>query len=264
MKWDYSYIQRFWSIPFEGFDTEEAINNVGVTIDDFCYGITDKKGKLMVHNIDNIDALYTFVLFYYYRLFAHNIEVFNLPELFNYCDLRQNDIRFEKIILSGMRKGAQKATQIHLIKGNDDIVLEKLISATQDLPSFVKLETLLRDKAPEIRNGKDFLNKRQIGYTLAIKLSHLYQCLLDSPHTIRLYSYSNLDADSKKEIAIILKAFGLFRANPTDDDYRLLEYLYKVQPIYSKGLFYDRKYAYGRLANQFIMLPKDLHQIIMF
>jgi uncharacterized protein (DUF2225 family) len=79
-----------------------------------------------------------------------------------------------------------------------------------------------------------------------------------------LYSYSNLDADSKKEIAITLKAFGLFRKNPTDDDYRLLEYLYKKQPIYSKGLFYDRKYAYGRLANQFIMLPKDLHQIIMF
>jgi hypothetical protein len=184
--------------------------------------------------------------------------------LFNYCDLRKNDIKFDKIVLSGIREGAQKATQIHLKKGNDDIVLEKLISAIQDLPNFVKLETLLKDKAPEIRNGKDFLNKRQIGYTLAIKLSHLYQCLLDSPHTIRLYSYSNLDADSKKEIAIILKAFGLFRANPTDDDYRLLEYLYKVQPIYSKGLFYDRKYAYGRLANQFIMLPKDLHQIIMF
>jgi hypothetical protein len=167
MKWDYSYIQRFWSIPFEGFDTEEAINNVGVTIDDFNYGITDKKGKLMVHNVDNLDALYTFVLFYYYRLFAHNIEVFNLPELFNYCDLRQNDIKFDKIVLSGIREGAQKATQIHLKKGNDDIVLEKLISAIQDLPNFVKLETLLKDKAPEIRNGKDFLNKRQIGYTLA-------------------------------------------------------------------------------------------------
>lgn len=264
MKWDYSYIQRFWSIPFEGFDTEEAINNVGVTIDDFYYRITDRKGKLMVHNIDNLDALYTFVLFYYYRLFAHNIEVFYLPELFNYCDLCQNDINFSKIILSGMREDARKATQIHLIKGCDDIVMGKLISAIQDIPNFVKLETLLRDKEPEIRNGKDFLNKRQIGYTLAIKLSQLYQRLLYPTHPIRLYSYNAINPECKKEIIVVLKAFELFRATPSSDDYRLLEFLYEEQPIYNKGLFYDRKYAYGRLADQFVLLPKNLDQIIMF
>lgn len=262
MNENYSYIQMMMGNPFEGFDEEEAINNVGVTYDDFIYRIQDKKGKLLLLSKVDLKAVYYFTLFYYYRLFAHNIEVYYLPELFNYCDIWTNIINYDEIILSGRIEGMNKKSRIYLEKPYDNTIIKIITESLKSIPRFVRLNEIINNKQPEQKFGTEFLTKRQMGYAIAIKLARLYTMLFYKP--LRLYHFTRLEPEYKKEIVQILKAFGFFRANPSTDDYRQLESIYKEQKLYNKGLFCDRKYAYGRLAGQFVELPKDLNQVILF
>lgn len=258
----YRYIQMMMGTPFDGFDEEEAINNVGVTYDDFIYRVQDKKGKLVLLSKVDLKAVYYFTLFYYYRLFAHKIEVYYLPELFNYCDIWNNIINYDEIIFSGRIDRMKKKSRIYLEKPYDNTIIEIIAESLKTIPRYVYLNEIIKNKQPLQRLGTEFLTQRQMGYAIAIKLARLYTRLFYKP--LRLYHYKSIAPQYKKDIVLILKAFGFFRANPSTDDYRQLESVYKEQKLYNKGLFYDRKYAFGRLEGQFIELPKDLNQLIIF
>ena len=218
------YIKRVFSKTYNGFNYEEAVENVGISYDVFEKNI--RENRLKIETIDVDKSIYNFTLYCCYISFAYPIKVITSPSLFtwvsaNYLDMENN---FDKIVISSKSKYTGRLNSTLAIKNKSDRNLLNLIIdyiKALDINEVVNKD----DIVVETRNVKDFVyTAKREDYTFSIiaYLSKLFICLIDddirNKNKVEYHS-PKLEPKHKQDIVNIAKAFNLFSKNPCLNDY---------------------------------------------
>lgn len=218
------YIKRVFSKTYNGFNYEEAVENVGISYDVFKKNI--RENRLKIETIDVDKSIYNYTLYCCYISFAYPIKVITSPSLFawvsaNYSEMENN---FDEIVISSKSKYTGRLHSILSKKvENDRKLLDLIINYIKALDIN---EVVNKDKiVVETRNVKDFVftaKREHYAFSVIAYLSKLFICLIDDNINNKNnaeYHVPRLEPEHKQDIVNIAKAFNLFTKKPTLNDY---------------------------------------------
>ena len=207
---DDRYLKRLFGEDFSGFNYEEAVEYVGVSFLDFLTKIQKMGGESKISKDIDLEAIYMFTLFCYYNWAAHPCKILYVPVFFSYLRLLIGYSEIEEVRIVGKpisldeerRKLKRSASEV--FTNNQHVNIVKLFIDHMNSPEVVR-KTIgdffnsFDIEHAELRNKKDFTDKRAISYLIDTKLVKLFDCLFDN----------NNSPQRKRDIMNLLTAFGL-------------------------------------------------------
>ena len=215
---DDRYLKRLFGEGFHGFNYEEAVEYVGVSFLEFLTKIQKKGGKSRISKDIDLEAIYMFTLFCYYNWGAHPCKILYVPDFFSYLRLIIGYAEIEEIkvvgkpISMGEERRKQKRSTSEVFTNNQYVNIVKQFLDHMSSPNVVrktigKFFESFNIELAELRNKKDFVDKRAISHKIDTKLCKLFECLFND----------NKSPTRKRDIMNILTAFGLTRFKKNAD-----------------------------------------------
>jgi hypothetical protein len=217
------YLELLFGDKFDKscFDFGKAVDNVGVTYDNYIQRLNNSTGFKC--DIDE-DKMYYFMLYNCYNIYAYPIKVICSPSLYIWFKVKYHPEDLLGVDFKSKCFGKIIPSRLDLSYSHDKMMLNCIVDTLKSM----SIEDFVRQGKIdyEIVNAKDYLlkaHKRDYISILIYRLSKLF-FLIDKRQKGESiekvdFDYKLINKDQRNDIVKIMIAFGLWNPSATNNDF---------------------------------------------